>query len=73
MCNIETGKITVSKDLRPPVSTIQGTLKGMRLDGGDRGEEGGGSSKEKEKGDKGDHADQVFMEDVSLLHSRSLF
>ncbi|GAA5910867.1 AFI1/MesA family protein [Sporobolomyces salmoneus] len=69
LCNIETGKITVSKDLKPPLAGIQGGIRGMKLDGGDRGGEGASShkEKEKEKGDKGETADNIFMEEV--LHA----
>lgn len=76
LCNIETGKITVSKDLRPPAAGIQSALRAMKLDGGIGGDDGGGTTKEKEKekGDKGDNADNLFMEEVShsFPHSRSL-
>ncbi|GAA6018539.1 hypothetical protein JCM11491_006439 [Sporobolomyces phaffii] len=67
LCNIETGKITVSKDLKPPLAGVQAGIKGLRLDGNDRGDET--STKEKEKGDKGDSADNVFMEEVSPVLS----
>lgn len=65
LCNIETGKITISKDLRPPApSNHNHTSKGTRIDGG---AEDGGKEKDKEKGDKGDSPDNIFMEEVRLF------
>lgn len=66
LCNIETGKITISKDLRPPPAGNPSNIKNSRLDGVERGEEGN-VGKDKEKGDKGDTADNVFMEEVRIL------
>lgn len=68
LCNIETGRITVSKDLRPPLAGLHGGMKGLKLDHTDRGDEGVGmmpAGKEKDKGDKGDAADNFFMDEVS--------
>lgn len=67
LCNIETGKITISKDLRPPApSNLNGASKSSRIDGGtDEGGKEKDKEKEKEKGDKGDSPDNIFMEEVS--------
>ncbi|GAA5928125.1 AFI1/MesA family protein [Sporobolomyces koalae] len=69
LCNLETGKITVSKDLRRPTSTSGSNLRGLKLDPNsmERAGEDGHKEKDKDKGDKGDHADNLFMEEI--LHA----
>ncbi|GAA5824786.1 hypothetical protein JCM10212_004929 [Sporobolomyces blumeae] len=64
LCNIETGKIIVSKDLRSAGPTPTFSSKGgIGLQAGEKGDDGG-------RGDKSDHresADSAFMDEI--LHA----